>query len=218
MESLGFRDWLMAQEASTDYLRNPGTRQLMYNPFQRAAHDTTPYHIQAIDRGGDALSSVFQKSMYKTTQAPTPYVGYGGSYEGLDDSGLTITVLVDAAQVGNDPTLAKYHGLKNAIEQLKATGRTEQYDIQQAMVSKATFLKQTAKGEVYPVEVLFPFAGHTLERQRDKDFARDVLDARRDLPDILANAGMGSPSQSYIAGGSQQTGQRQQQPAASGAA
>ena len=98
MES--FREWLRIQEASTDYLRNPGTRQLMFNPFQRAAYDTTPYHIQAIDRGGSAIADLFQKSQYKITEPPQQYAGYGGSYEGLDNAGLTITVPIPADSVG----------------------------------------------------------------------------------------------------------------------
>jgi len=163
-----FREWLQIQEASTDYLRNPGTRQLMFNPFQRAAYDTTPYHIQAIDRGGGAIADLFQKSMYKTTDAPQQYAGYGGSYEGLDDAGLTITVPIPAENVGSDPVKAKYLGLKQAVEILENTGRTQDYDVQQAMVSKAAFMRKTTKGEVYEVKVLFPFAGHTLERQRTK--------------------------------------------------
>ncbi len=186
MESLGFKEWLRVQEASTDYLRNPGTRQVVMNPFMRAALNTTPYHIQAIDRGGGALSDLFSKSMYKTTDAPVPYVGYGGSYEGYHNEGLTITVMIGSEEAEGDPVKAKYLALKRAIDQVRNTGREGEFDIRNAMVSKAIFLRPTPQGDVYPVEVLFPFAGYELERQRDKEFAADVLASRRDLPDILS--------------------------------
>ena len=193
MESLGFKEWLRVQEASTDYLRNPGTRQLEKNPWLRAAKNTTPYHIQAIDRGGGALADLFSKSQYKTTDAPTPYVGYGGSYEGYHNEGLTITVMIGGEEAEGDPVKAKYLALKQAVDQVKNTGRAGEFDLQNAMISKAVFLRPTPQGDVYPVEVLFPFAGYELEKQRDKEFAADILASRRDLPNILAGIQPVSP-------------------------
>jgi hypothetical protein len=183
MES--FKRWLLAQEASTDYLRNPGTREQEKNPFKRAAMNMAPAHIGAIQGLGAGFSNVIDKTMYPAGGAPSDYTGYSGVYEGPSDQGLTMTIPVPAEQVNGDIVLAKYLALKNGMDQLRQTGRLEMFDTSQAMIAKAVFLQNTTQGPVYPVQVVFPYVGSNAEKNRGIDYASEILAQRRDLPNLL---------------------------------
>lgn len=181
---ISFKTWL-ANEVYRDYRREFGSKEIPKNPIFRAAQGRN-YATQALDQGSSAIHDLMTKTMYQTTDPPHPYSAYDVSYEGASNQGKIIHVMVPVEEVGNDIILAKYFALKYAIDQLKQTGHMEEHDVFNAMVPKHIVVKQTPKGQVYPIEVTFPFADTPLQRQRDKDIMHEILATRKDLPDILS--------------------------------
>lgn len=188
---MNFKEWLSLKEGgSTDYLRNPGTRELEPNPFMRAARNTTPWDYAAITQGGQALAGSIRDTMYtKGSQhrAPGADMGYGGSFEGYTKAGLEHRWDIPVNQVGNDQQRAKHEALRRSLERLQESGRMDDFNIQAAMVSKQLLVRRGKGGDpAYHVIVTIPFVGRTPERVRDTEDIGDILAARRDLPDLLS--------------------------------